>query len=350
MELEKTPRASEVERLIQSDDPREMAWGAHYAEIKESPVTDAALLIAAGGWKPWDRSSRPYVRLSPEQLDLQDGMAAVLDALIRLHLAVPPETLYGLADDFPADVAILISRLPEEDAQEAELAFFRSRPANGYSLQYVSAALLAKSPPEGFAAELLAGIEVPANVYIRMPDEPGVGMGMSTGDCMGFGLEKRDGWPVFSSYAISYTKSQHALQILNAPEPVYATISDSSRYIDSSCGGPALGAGERRKLLAYMLRIKPEEIEWQTGLSRTIYYHSPQQVDAELRALIEEEQRKYRVTAGQLVEAGLMTEAQIEESFPVLDLRCHFSEEKLVKAPSPLPNRVRWELNPQGFF
>ncbi|HEY9126278.1 MAG TPA: hypothetical protein VIM62_04085 [Acidobacteriaceae bacterium] len=347
---EKIPPVRENERLIQSDDPREMAWGAHYAWVKESPTADAALLAAAEQWQPFDRSSRPYVRLTPEQQDQEAGMAAVLDALIRLHLTVPPEALRGLGDDFPSAVAILIGRLPAEDAREIELAFFRKDIGNGHALRYVSAALLAISPPEGFAAELLAGIEAQANIYIRMPGEPGVGMGMSTHDCMGFGLDKRDGWPVFSSYALTIMRSEHALQILKEPQPVYAVASDSSRYVDSSCGGPALDAWERRRLLAYMLRIKPEEVEWQTRLSRTIYYQSPQQVNAELHALIEEQRSKYRVTAQVLVDAGLMTEDQMEDSLPVLELRCHSSNDQLVKAPMPLPDRVRWEMNPQGLF
>lgn len=346
----KTPSEKAIVQLLDSDDPREVAWGAHYARIKERPATDAALLTAAERWQPLDRSSRPYLRLTPEQSDQLDGMAAVLDALIRLRVAVPAVILRGLANDFPADVAILISRLPAADAQDAEVAFFRKLAANGYALQYVSAALLAQSPPDGFAAELLAGIEVHANVYIRMPGEPETGWGISAGDCMGFGLDKRDGWPIFSSYALTFTRSEHALLVLKDPQPVYAVASDSSRYIDSSCGGPTLSAWERRKLVASMLRIKPEEIPWETGLSRTIEYRSAQQVDAELRALIEEEQRKYRITADQLVEAGLIPEQGLEESLPVLDLRCHIADNDRVKAPSPLPNRVRWEMNPQGLF
>lgn len=343
---EKVPAESEIEGLIQSAEPREMAWGAHYAYLRESPKLDEELLAAAERWQPLVNSSGEETgrtAITPEQMDKRDGMAAVLDALIRLHVTVQAEILRGLAADFPNEVAVLLSRLSEDEFRDVAMEYFRKPPKDAYGLQYVSAALLAKSPPERFAGELLASVTVKADVFIQRPGEPSIGIGRSSGCCGGgIGSNERKDWPAFGSYHLTKAKSPRTFLLLSAPDPIYGVRSESTHYAHFVCGDLSLTDEDRRRMLAYMLKVHIEDMGWEGSFSRTIFYRSPQQVNFELQSLIDEEQEKYRVTARQLVQEGLMTESEVEGSLPMLILNRHdlVKEESAEAEPLSLSARV----------
>jgi hypothetical protein len=274
-------------------------------------------------------------------------MAAVLDTLIQMNVAVPADTLRTLAPDFGNDVAILVSRMPSEESTQLSFDFYRSPPERAFSLQYVSAALLALHPPAGFAADLLAGISVNATVFVVLPgsDQLGSGFGGSCGE--GIHLPRED-WPLTGQYALSKQKSDGASLVVAGVDPIYAVREESTRYLQDNCSmsmGVYLGPDDRLCLIAEMLGVSPEEIQWQTSVSRTIEFQSLEQFDSALLAFVGEQQQEYRETITALTDHNLLSSADAQQSLPELNLniRDKRGDGALpIPKPSNLPLRVEW--------
>jgi hypothetical protein len=140
--------------------------------------------------------------LSLAQEEERDTMMAVLDALIQMHVPLPAETLRNLAPDFANAVGIFLSHMPLQKSIPLSFEFYRSLPEEAYALRYVSAALLALHPPNGFAADLLANTKVHATISVILPG--GDGFGFGGGGSYGTGMEPpRDGWPMIGVYRLS---------------------------------------------------------------------------------------------------------------------------------------------------
>jgi hypothetical protein len=337
---------AKIEGLLESDDPRQIAWGAHYAYTVKDTALTPDLLAVANHWQALPEQSRddPYrTDLTPEQLDRRDAMAAILDALIHRDAPVPADTLRKLAPGFPNEAAVLLSRLPAAASQSLSFEIFLDPPPRGYSLQYVSTALLANSPPPGFAAHLLSSIEITAELFVVLPDSPGVGYGSA--GCCGLTLKQapREDWPAFGTYAINKHPGADSSLLLSVIDPIYANRSESTHYQSFGCGDFTLTPEDRRRFIAHMLQIQPEAVAWKTSISHTITYHSPQQFDFDLRSFITEQQDQYRSTAQALAEHHLMTDSDAGQSLPVLALRLHDMRGEggaALAEPSPLPPRV----------
>ena len=155
-----------------SGDPRLVAWGAHDARLAGYRNLIPDLLSVASRWQPFperdpDRPRPLY--LSPQQIDEEDAMQAVLDALIQMNVTVPADNLRTLALDFGNDVAVLLARMPNEESGPLSFELYRSLPESAYGLRYVCAALLALHPLPGFAAHLLSDTSVPVFVHVVGP-------------------------------------------------------------------------------------------------------------------------------------------------------------------------------------
>ena len=127
-------------------DPRLVAWAAHDAVASGDGSQIPRLLSLASQWPALSarRDAIPSpAEVTAEQLDERDAMAAVVDALIQMKVAVPADTLRGLAPDFGSDVAVLLSRMPPGQAGVLSFEFYREQKERQYGLQYVSAAMLA---------------------------------------------------------------------------------------------------------------------------------------------------------------------------------------------------------------
>ena len=123
-------------------------------------------------------------------------MAAVLDTLIQINVPVPADSLRALAPDFGNAVAVLLSRMPAVEAGPVSFDLYRRHTDHRYTLQYVSAALLALHPVPGFAADLLANIKVEAIVTATAPGSEEYGGSGSSGSCGPSSEAPRKGWPV----------------------------------------------------------------------------------------------------------------------------------------------------------
>lgn len=344
---------SKIEALLQSLDPRQVAWGAHYALATGDRSLVPVLLSLADNWQPIVRASEGDDKEAPtaDQLDRRDAMAAVLDALIQIKAAVPVGTLRNLAADFPNYVALLLSRLPLGESQALSWELYHGEPHSlgADDLQYVSAALLAEAAPPGFAADLFSSIHIRATINVTAPGVAKPGPSFTDG-AYGCAAEiPRKDWPEFGVYVFSEGKMLDSFTIVSDAHPVYVHRSKTTHYRNDRCENVpffiVLGPEGRRQLLANMLGISSDEIDWETELHDEIQFLSGPQFYHDLFCWIEAQQDDYRVTSAALVARNLMTASEQEESLPEIDL--HFVDQRgpgfpLLTRPEILPNHVVW--------
>jgi hypothetical protein len=347
-----SPPADTIRSWLLSEDPRLVAWGAHDALLTQNQDVVPELLSLASQWQPLPRQTfdpSAVAQLSRQQIDQRDAMAAVLDTLIQMKVPVPADTLRILAPDFGNNVAVLLSRMPPEEAGPLAFDLYRASEEKTFSLQYVSAALLALHPVPGFAADLLASIKVRALVFAVTPGTGG-GTGGSSGAC-GYGLPgPHEDWPMTGQYALSTQKSDGAMLLVGGIDPIYATRRESTNYLGDFCGSVVyLSMANRQHLIAQMLGVSPDAIPWQTDVTTYIEFQSLAQFDDAVLTFVEEQQKMYRATAAALAGRNLLTASESEDSIPELHL--HLNDARAddaipISTPPNLPARVQWSPTP----
>jgi hypothetical protein len=334
------PPESTIDSWLLSGDPRLVAWGAHYALLARDENLIPHLLDLASRWQPVS-----------DQTDERDAMAAILDALIQMNAPIPSDTLRALASDFGNDVAVILSRMPAQEAEPLGFEFYRHLPERSYALRYVSAALLALHPPPGFAADLLANIQVQAHILVVAPGQ-GAGMGTSDGACYQISEPARKDWPATGQYLLSLQHRDGDVLVAGGLDPLYARRELSTRYSGDSCRtsyGVALGPKQRVRLIAEMLGVPPEAIPWQASVVTNIEFYSLEKFYNAVLAFVGEQQGKYRATASELAAHNLLTPAEAQQTLPELVL--HFSGgpgdgSGPIPSLSNLPPRVEWSSSP----
>ena len=310
------------------EEPKAVAWRAYDAMLIHDGSAIPELLSLASEWQPLSAQTPSddgrWRHLSSEQEEERDAMTVVLDALIQLKAPVPGSTLRSLAADFDNATAIILARVPIEESGPLSLEFYSAPVKPGFSLQYVSAALLALHPLPRFAGKLLGDITVQAKVYAVAPGGPGMGSG-SAGDC---GIDSsepdRGDWPKIGQYKVSTQMSEGALVLVPGSEPIYVSREESTHYLGNECAGGwrglYLGREERRALVAEMLGVPAEQVPWETDLQKDIEFRSLEQFTGELLAFVKEQQAMYRATAQALEARGLLAHSEIQQSLPGLEL------------------------------
>lgn len=352
------PSEKTIANWLHSGKPRLVAWGAHDALIARDPNLITDLLSLAGQWQPLSRQAGDasnHPELSREQMNERDAMAAVLDTLIQMNVAVPPDTLRNLAPDFGNDVAILLSRMPPGESVPLAFDLYHLQAPHTYAtyaLQYVSAALLALHPPAGFAADLLTNTTVHAEIFVVVPGSGTFGGG-SASCCGGGSTDRRpERWPLTGQYALSREQSDGALLLVGGIDPIYATREQSTHYLGDLCHmsrGLYMGAAQRLGLIAEMLGIPSEAIPWQTDPTTQIEFRSLPQFNNALLSFVAEQQEKYRTTAAALADKGLLTPSEAQEALPKLELKLsdmRGQNARPIPHLSNLPSQVEWSSSP----
>jgi hypothetical protein len=351
-QIASTSEPSPAEKLtrewLHSGEPLLVAWGAHEALLSRNPYLDVDLLSLASEWEPL-LSGRSCdwacPELTPEQKERRFAMAAVLDALIQLHVTVPADTLHNLAADFENAAAILLARLPIEDAASLSMELYRSPPGRADVLRDVSAALLAQHPTTEFAEDLLADTTIQATIVVLFPGD-GFGSGRCGGAYFLPAPEVHEKWPQIGQYKLSKESRSDSTLIVGGIDPIYATREESNNYLGNEARGVALAPEQRRRLIAQMLGVSPEEIPWKTFVETTIQYQSLEQFHIALSDFVDQQQQMYRATVEQLKERDLIQSSDVLRSLPMLqltlmDMRGEERTEALPK-DAKLPDRVVW--------
>jgi hypothetical protein len=348
-ESDSSPSEKTIRGWLRGGEPRLVAWGAHDVLAKGDSDLIPDLLSVASQWRTltpdaYSEGSK-LPRLSPEQEQQRDAMAAVVDTLIQMMVTVPGEILRNLAPDFGNSVAVLLSRMPVEEGVPLAFDFYRAEENHNYGLQYVSAALLALHPPPGFAADLLAKTNVHATVFVILPGAGGMGMG-SSGDCFLTPDDSQEGWPNTGRYVLSEEKSQGAQLLVAGIDPIYATRLETSHFAGDPCSRVALGPTQRVRLIAEMLGNPPEGIPWQTRVVANIQFQSVEQFNTDLLAFVQEQQQMYRATAEALESGQLLEKWEVQQSLPPLYLNLiderGAGAEPISRDAIHLPDRVEW--------
>jgi hypothetical protein len=315
-----------------SVDARMVAWEAHDAVAQGDGSKIPEFLNLAKQWAAPAQPQTGRAQIDPvsesdgtrrtaqvaERRDREDAMAAVLDALIEMQVAVPAQTLRGLAPEFGNYVAVLLTRMPEGEREALGFEFYLGQAENGSGLQYVSAALLAQRPVQGFVADLISNVEVRATVDVVLPGGLTGGSGRS-GCGSGFGGSDKSSWPMIGQYQLSDKREDGDILLVDGNVPVYASRFEAPQYI----GAPStvyLGPEERMGFVAEMLGISAAEIPWKTWVTTTIEFESNQQVERALRDFVEQQREMQRDTVAALETHGLLTAAEAKTALPQLEL------------------------------
>ena len=349
------PPQEGIESLLLSGDPRLVAWGAHNALLANRRDLIPDLLSLAAQWRPIVREHPDAWNaeddLPQEDLDRRDAMQAVLDTLIQMNVPVPVDVLVSLAPEFGNDVAVLLSRMPQEQATPLAVDFYHS--AAG-SLGFVSAAILALHPQPGFAADMLKSTDVYAFItVVQLGDRRGGAHGGP--DCFagGFGGHRQD-WPLTGQYMVrggqppaDSKARESAMLLVGGIEPIYAIREEARGYRAGSCGtGIDLGREDRRRFIAEMLGVSPEELPWRTEVWMNLEFHSPEQLNADFSRFIAEQQAKYRSTVVALLQRNLITPSEAQTALPHLILEIHDDRKDenaaAISKPADLPANVEW--------
>jgi hypothetical protein len=335
-----------------SVDSRAVAWAAYGAAAAGDASQIPMLLAVASQWRTLAARSDAgtnSAELAAQRQDERDAMAAVVDALIQLKATVPAETMRALAPDFGNGVAVLLSRMPEEQREALSFEFYRNTSAGEYGLQYVSAALLALHPVPGFAADLIGNVKVQATVTVVVPGHLG-GVGGGSSHCGGsFGESSRNDWPTIGQYALSDERDDGALQLVGGIGPVYAKRFEAMHY-RGSFSSISLGSDERVRLIAEMLDISAEDIPWKASVTATIAFESDAQFRDELADFVKAERDEHQKTVAALEARSLLTGAEAQESLPEMEIfLMDFRGEGFGPLPEPMNLPPRVTLMAQDF-
>jgi hypothetical protein len=346
----KVPSFKTIDAWLHSDDQRLVAWGAHDALVTRDRHFVSQLLTLASQWQPISTESdeERLKRISQEQKDQRDAMAAVVDALIQMNVSVPADTVRALAPDFGNAAAILLTRMPADDAEPLALDFYRTPSRCDHGLQYVSAVLLAQRPPEGFAADLLKSITVRAEVFVKLPGAPDFGTG-SSGSYLAEQTVPRKDWPTTGQYRLSKEKSDKAVLVVSGVDPIYATREQATTYLSDVCRSLYLATNDRHRLIASMLDISPDSMPWQTQMQTTIEFVSKEQFDFALRRFIDDLEEKYRTTAYALAARSLISAAEVGQALPKMQLvisDMRGTGQNPIVELANLPPNVEWQSSP----
>jgi hypothetical protein len=157
----------QIKQWLQGNDPARVAWGAYFATKSDDGVNDDLYLeiisdrLAHWVPPPINQDSGESFRIS------RQAISVILDGLIERNKKVPAASLTPIMSDFPIQSLILAARLPVNQATPFLENWYKKRsppqegrpPSNSdQAVLFAGFAgmLLAKAPPPGFAASVLA--------------------------------------------------------------------------------------------------------------------------------------------------------------------------------------------------
>lgn len=189
----------QIKEWLESSDSSSVIWGAWFASQSQDALNDDAyvtiMVRRMARWLAPPRRSNPLHDRDDLAHLSHDAMSEILDALIQRNEIVPAESIDAIASEFPSEAAILAARLPTDRASSLLLSWYDKRelPERSgagardrdplESLQAIAAMLLAKAPPGGFAASVLAETSDQLIFRVVDPDEIDRRGGSAPGKC-----------------------------------------------------------------------------------------------------------------------------------------------------------------------
>lgn len=191
-----------VSSLLSSENPAQLAWGAHLAGNYQLTgfAPDLLRLAVSTDWG---------VRMT------------ALDSIIRVELDVPEQTLRRIADTNMDELLIILARTRAKtpaayNRLAVDLLTRELRDDHWVALN----SILLSRPPAGFAARLIQDWSIHTTLLITDPGEDtafGFGSSIGTG-C--FGPSTPPGFPLILAYAIQETPRPGDIVLTSGPHPV----------------------------------------------------------------------------------------------------------------------------------
>lgn len=298
-------------------DQRTQAWGAYLVLRDGHTEAIPDLLALVSGF--------PVVEEPATQADMDqhDAMLGVLDALIQFGAQVPVGDAQRLYPEFPVQSLILLSR-SQEDPSPALLAIFQSehrRPAAWLA----AGDLLVDRHADGFAAAIIEGMTVHAQVIVT---QPGIGWG-GGGSCFACGTavaaKPKAGWPPLGTYTFAPCGSRTqagATLLTGGADPVFYDRQVNASYVD----GPSCGCNPdqdlvRQHYLTTMLSGDAEHPPVRAHVSHTILWQGVDAYRGDLAAFIGEQQHVFAELARRLGDLGLLSGDDAKAMRPKLEIR-----------------------------
>lgn len=239
-----------IAEWLESSDPRQSAWAAHY--ILRDRDTEAIPLLLAyvhkQGFDPIFEANADLTRQYwPEAKHALDAMSTVLDALIAFRAPVSAEDLLQVAQPLP-DEALILGLLPAP--QEKVLQFFyatggmalrqpnapyfvagRAPASAGEIMRWVAAGnMLVNQDSREFASELIDHFVLVLHFSV-IPENA---LAMGSGGCGGDSTQARkpeEGWPQQAVYGLLVPDPAERGFVLGA-DGANATASDPKSEIE----------------------------------------------------------------------------------------------------------------------
>jgi hypothetical protein len=344
--LDSRATPDQIQNWLLTSDPRLVAWGAHFAREHNDPAALALMPPLVARWTPpqdaQDQASRAQI----------PAITAILDALIQCGRTLPPETLSAIAPTFPTQAAILVARVPVTESTPLLLTWYYGQRAgkDQNHLARIAAMLLSHAPPPGFAATVLAESE--ETLLLRVVsagsgESSGYGMG-ACGDSLGGGIPA--GWPPVFTYLLEEDAQQESgMPVVAAAGNRISTLRHEMHGGWGTCNGvDPLNAGNRHHLLAQMLHINDDQMQWKANAFASIEWESNDQYVREATNVVAAEEAKLHATAKALQARSLLTadeavtrpklSVQIDDARkpagePLPQLR--FLDSRTIAAPAP---------------
>ncbi len=318
--------SANVQAWLESKDPRLIAWGAYFArENNDTAALDLAVQLV----------ERSLYQGGPDLLSAggpqYDALSEILDALIQRRVLLSADMLGYVSRSHPVQTIILLSMLPSTE-QTGNLMqwYYGPRPDDGSNhLDRVSAMLLSKSPPPGFAANILASSEERVIVYIVPTKDVGVGLGSSSGGgtCGSYAISRPAAdWPDISSY--HFTENDNAgidpLLVESGGDRISWQRSTPGHGFRSCGGVRGLTPETRHHLLAEMLGQRDEAMSWPTQKVVNIAKESDEQVQRDIGAMIQAEQAILLKSVQDFQIRGLITLEEARTVLPKLSVTIRY--------------------------
>lgn len=322
--------SAEASRLLGSRENRARAWGAY--------------LAGAHGLK----GHAPLVSALLPNVDATDAAPAgseeafvtqaALDALIRLDAEVPSEKLLPLYQLAPDETVILLARAPERNAG-ALLTLFADEMADALWLAVGN--LLAEARARGFAARLLAGLEMRATVFVY--DSNGDrgyngGGGDGCGGSRNFFEPTPEGFPPVGRYTLTATPARGAVVVARGRRAVYyvRTVHGQGDVPYLPC--EVVRRDEHRvEYIAELLRTTVEDVGLEARAFHGVVCRDERQCNRALAALRDETGKSYAEVLGRLAADGLLDASEASTLKPDLTLTLYDQRDR---GTFPLPEKL----------
>jgi hypothetical protein len=270
----------------------------------------------------------------------------VLDAVILLDGRISTQGLLKLQGDFPAQVAVLLSRMPEPETESTLLAMVHDADPQHKEQRRVAAELLAreKTPPAGFVTSLMRGADVEGDVRVDVsrPGRPAAGTLNWNSSCesdIWLNQPQPSDWPNVGQYSLSTTIDKRNATSYRIAGRILALRVEGTRTKVFPYCYPIGDLDTRARLQIVAELLGRDSLDIQTDETTTIFAASTAEYERKLREFVAQEEEKFSVVEKQLQRAGWVTSDEVARGevkprlhLTVIDIR--LNGDKKFKLPS----------------